>query len=97
MEKIERILERYKTYLGVRDVAVEIRPYKSRTVFAKLSSPPIIYINEYLVNDEEILEYLVLRELMHIKLNMYRPSHSGGSSYAAKFDNILHFYTKGEN
>jgi predicted metal-dependent hydrolase len=52
MEKIERILERYKTYLGVRDVAVEIRPYKTRTAFTKLSSPPIIHLNEYLIDDE---------------------------------------------
>jgi hypothetical protein len=45
MEKIERILERYKIYLGVRDVAVEIRPYKTRTAFTNLtSSPPIIYL-----------------------------------------------------
>jgi predicted metal-dependent hydrolase len=52
IEKIERILERYKTYLGVRDVAVEIRPYKTRTAFTKLSSPPIIHLNEYLIDDK---------------------------------------------
>ena len=44
MEKIQRILEKYKTYIGVRDVAVEIRPYKTRSVFTNLSgSPPTIY------------------------------------------------------
>jgi hypothetical protein len=43
MEKIERILERYKTYLGVKDVKLVVRPYKTRTAFAKLSSPPTIY------------------------------------------------------
>jgi hypothetical protein len=44
MEKIERILERYKNYLGMRDVVVEIRRYKTRDAFTNLtSSPPIIY------------------------------------------------------
>ena len=44
MEKIERILERYKTYLGVKDVKLVERPYKTRDVFTNLSgSPPTIY------------------------------------------------------
>jgi hypothetical protein len=33
MEKIERIFERYKIYLGVKDVKLVVRPYKTRTVF----------------------------------------------------------------
>jgi len=66
MEKIQRILEKYKTYIGVRDVAVEIRPYKTRDAFTNLtSSPPIIYLNEYLIDDEEVVEYLIIRELTH--------------------------------
>ena len=52
MDKVEKILEKYKIYLGMRDVAVEIRPYKTRTAFTKLSSPPIIHLNEYLIDDE---------------------------------------------
>ncbi len=54
---IERILERYKVYLGVKDVKLVVRPYKTRSAFTKLtSSPPTIYINEYLIDDEEIIE-----------------------------------------
>jgi hypothetical protein len=80
----------------MRDVAVEIRPYKTRTAFTKLSSPPTIYLDKHLIDDEEILEYLILRELIHIALHMYHPMrYTGGLSYAEKFDNILHFYTKG--
>jgi len=53
MEKIQRIVERYKTYIGVRDVVVKIRRYKTRDAFTNLtSSPPIIYLNEYLIDDE---------------------------------------------
>jgi hypothetical protein len=85
MEKIERILERYKTYLGVKDVKLVVRPYK--TVFSDLTNR-IIYLNEYLIDDEEVVEYLTLRELIHIKLNMY-PSRYGNSSYAEKFDLLL--------
>ncbi len=45
MEKIERILERYKIYLGVKDVKLVVRPYKTRTAFTNLSSsPPTIYL-----------------------------------------------------
>jgi hypothetical protein len=61
-----------------------------------LSSPPTIYLNEYLIDDEEILEYLILRELIHISHHMHPPMRYGTSlSYAEKFGNILHFYTKG--
>ncbi len=93
MEKIERILERFKTYLGMRDVVVEIRRYKTRDAFTNLtSSPPIIYLNEYLIDDEEVVEYLIIRELIHIALHRYRSRYTGGLSYAVKFDSILHFF-----
>jgi hypothetical protein len=71
-----------------------VRPYKTRTAFTKLSSPPIIHLNEYLIDDEEVVECLILRELIHIKLNMYRSRYTGGLSYAEKFDSVLHFFAK---
>ncbi|MCC6031701.1 MAG: hypothetical protein LM566_02140, partial [Pyrobaculum sp.] len=57
------------------------------------SSPPTIYLNEHLIDDEEVVEYLIIRELIHIKLNMY-PSRYGvpSLSYAEKFNSILHFF-----
>jgi hypothetical protein len=94
MEKVERILKRCKIYLGVKDVKVVVRPYKTRSAFTNLSSsPPTIYLNEYLIDDEEILEYLTLREMIHIKLNMYRSRYGVPSlSYADKFNSILNFF-----
>jgi len=85
MDKVEKILEKYKIYLGVKAVKLVVRPYKTRTAFTNLtSSPPTIYLNEYLIDDEEVVEYLILRELIHIKLNMYPPMrYTGGLSYAA--------------
>jgi len=66
-------LEKYKIYLDVKYVELVVGHYKTRSVFTNLSSsPPTIYLNEYLIDYEEILEYLVLRELIHIKLHMYR-------------------------
>jgi len=94
MNKVEKIIERYKIYLGVKDVKVVVRPYKTRSAFTKLSSPPIIHLNEYLIDDEEVLEYLPLREMVHIRLNMYRSSYRGNLTYAEKFDSILHFFAK---
>jgi len=99
MDKVERILEKYKIYLGVKDVKLVVRPYKTRDAFTNLSSsPPTIYLNEHLIDDEEAVEYLLLRELIHIKLHMYPPMrYTGGLSYTEKFHNILHFYIKGES
>jgi hypothetical protein len=92
MDKVEKILEKYKIYLGVKDVKVVVRPYKTRTAFTKLSSPPIIYLNEYLIDDEVCWA----PKLMHIKLNMYPPMRYGVPrlSYAEKFDSVLHFFAK---
>ena len=54
---------------------------------------PTIYLNEYLIDDEEVVEYLIFRELIHISLHMYPPMrYTGGLTYAAKFDSILHFF-----
>ncbi len=66
-------MEKYKIYLGVKYVELVVGPYKTRSAFTNLaSSPPTIYLNEYLI-DEEILEYLILREMIHIRLHMYPP------------------------
>ncbi len=94
MEKVERILERCKIYLGVKDVKLVVRPYKTRSAFTNLSSsPPTIYLNEYLIDDEEILECLVLREMIRIKLNMYRSRYGVPSlSYADKLNSIFNFF-----
>jgi hypothetical protein len=99
MGKIERLLERYKIYLGVKDVELVVRPYKARDAFTNLSSsPPTIYLNEHLIDDEEVVEYLIIRELIHIKLHMYPPMrYTGGLSYAEKFESNLYFFIpKGE-
>jgi hypothetical protein len=88
-------LKKYKTYIGVRDVAVEIRPYKTRTAFTNLtSSPPTIYLNKHLIDGEEVVECLIIRELIHISLHMYPPMRYSvpSLSYAEKFDSILHFF-----
>ncbi|MFZ8811302.1 MAG: hypothetical protein ACO2PN_24760 [Pyrobaculum sp.] len=92
MDKVEKILERYKIYLGVKDVKLVVRPYKTRDAFTNLSSSPLtIYLNENLIDDEEIVEYLIIRELIHIALHMYRSRYTGGLSYAEKFENTLYF------
>jgi hypothetical protein len=94
MDKVEKILEKYEVKLGVKDVKLVVRPYKTRSAFTNLSSsPPTIYLNEYLIDDEEVVEYLILRELIHIKLHMYSPMrYTGGLSYADKFNSILNFF-----
>jgi predicted metal-dependent hydrolase len=90
MDKVEKILEKYKIYLGIKDVKLVVRPYKTRDAFTNLTSSTI-YLNEYLIDNEEIVEYLILRELIHIKLHMYRSRYTGGLSYAEKFESNLYF------
>jgi hypothetical protein len=95
MDKVEKILERYKIYLGVKDVKVVVRPYKTRDAFTNLaSSPPTIYLNEYLIDDDEVVEYLLLCELIHIKLHMYPQMRYGtpSMSYTEKFNSALNFF-----
>ena len=95
MEKVQKILEKYKIYIGVKDVKLAVGPYKTRDAFTNLSSsPPTIYLNEHLIDDEEVVEYLIIRELIHIKLHMYPPMRYGtpSLSYAEKFDSILNFF-----
>ena len=70
-----------------------VRPYKTRSAFTNLSSsPPTVYLNEHLIDDEEVVKYLILRELIHIALHRCRSRYTGGLSYAEKFDSILHFF-----
>ena len=79
MDKVEKILEKYKIYIGVKDVKLVVRPYKTRDAFTNLFSfPSTIYLNGHLIDDEEIVEYLIIRELIHIKLNMFRSRYTGG-------------------
>jgi hypothetical protein len=79
---------------SVKDVKSVVRLYKTRTAFTNLSSsPPTIYLNEYLIDDEEVVKYLILRELIHIRLYMYPPEYGvPGLSYAEKFYGVLHFF-----
>jgi hypothetical protein len=98
MDKVEKILERYKIYLGVKDVELVVRPYKTRDAFTKLSSPPTIYLNKHLIDDEEVLEYLILREMVHIALHRYPQMRYGtpNLSYSDKFDSVLRFFVPEE-
>jgi hypothetical protein len=73
---------------------VVVKPYKTRVAFTNLSSPPTIYLNKHLIDNEEVLEYLILREMIHIALHRYRSRYTGGLSYAEKFDSVLHFFAK---
>jgi predicted metal-dependent hydrolase len=69
-DNIKRILEEYKLKLEVSDeVKVRVRNYKTRAAFTNLQTR-VIYINKNLLDvGEEVLRYLILHELIHIKLN----------------------------
>jgi predicted metal-dependent hydrolase len=80
---IKEILREYKLRLGIHEeVKVKVRNYKTRAAFCNIKTKTI-YINKNLLDlDKDILEYLILHELLHIKLNS--KYHSG------EFYKILH-------
>jgi predicted metal-dependent hydrolase len=84
-EVVNRFLTRYKLILGVKeDVKIKIRRYKTKTAFVDLRSK-IIYINRDLLDlGEDVIEYLLLHELLHIKL---KEKH-----HTAQFYAVLHFF-----
>jgi predicted metal-dependent hydrolase len=88
-EVVNRFLTRYKLILGVKeDVKIKIRRYKTKAAFVDLRSK-IIYINRDLLDlGEDVIEYLLLHELLHIKL---REKH-----HTAQFYAILHFFISEE-
>jgi len=69
-EVIKKILDAYRLQLGVdEDVKIKIRRYRTRAAFSNIKTKTI-YINKELLDlGEETLKYLILHELIHIKLN----------------------------
>lgn len=82
---VEEILKKYKEALGINDeVRVKIKKYKTRSAFINLKTKTI-FINENLLElGEEVLRYLILHELIHLKLNS--KYHDG------EFNRILYSY-----
>jgi predicted metal-dependent hydrolase len=70
VDPVKQILEEYKKKLGINeDVKVKIRRYKTKSAFINLKTKTI-YINESLLDlGEEVIRYLILHELIHLKLN----------------------------
>jgi len=64
-----------------------VRPYKTRTAFTNLSSLPTIYLNEYLIDDEEVLEYSRdgAHKAQHVPFEVHR-------RLVLRGDSILHFF-----
>ena len=70
VDSINRIVEEYKKQLGINgEIKVKIRSYRTKAAFVNLKTRTI-YINGRLLNlDEGVVKYLILHELLHIKLN----------------------------
>jgi predicted metal-dependent hydrolase len=67
-DAIEKTLTRYTLLLGVRDVKVRVRRLKTKAASSNIKTRTI-YINKDLLDlGEDVIGYLVLHELIHIKL-----------------------------
>ena len=83
VDLVKEILEDYKMKLGINDdVRVEIKKYKTKTAFINLKTKTI-FINETLLDlGKEVLKYLILHELIHLKL--------GSKYHDSEFNRILY-------
>jgi len=68
---VEKILAEYVPQLGINsEVKVKLRNYKTRSAFCNLKTNTI-YLNTVLLDlGEEVARYLLLHELIHIKLGI---------------------------
>ena len=66
---IERVLSEYRLMLGIRDdVKVRVRRYRTKAALSNIKTRTI-YINKDLLDlGEDVIKYLLLHELLHIKL-----------------------------
>jgi len=85
VDKVNEILEEYKRSLGINhDVKIKLRRYKTKSAFVNLKTMTI-FINELLLDlGEEVIRYLVLHELIHLKLN--------SKYHDSEFNKILYSY-----
>ena len=86
--EIKKIAEQYAKLLNYnRKIHVRLKPYKTKAASANLSKS-IITINKHLANaEEEITKYLVLHELIHLKL--------GTTTHNRAFNKVLrNFFNK---
>jgi len=85
VDKVNEILEKYKRSLSINeDVKIKLRRYKTKSAFVNLKTRTI-FINELLLDlGDEVLRYLVLHELIHLKLN--------SKYHDSEFNKILYSY-----
>ncbi|MCC6004246.1 MAG: DUF45 domain-containing protein [Thermofilum sp.] len=67
-ELVEKILAEYMSQLGIgKEVKVKLKNYKVRSAFCNFKTRTI-YLNSILIDlGEEVIRYLLLHELIHIK------------------------------
>jgi predicted metal-dependent hydrolase len=82
---IERVLSEYRLMLGIRDdVKFRVRRYKTKAASSNIKARTICINEDLLDLGEDIIKYLVLHELLHIKL---QSRHHDERFYA-----MLHFF-----
>jgi predicted metal-dependent hydrolase len=82
---IERVLSEYRLMLGIRDdVKVRVRRFRTKAASSNIKTRTI-YINKDLLDlGEDIIKYLLLHELLHIKLQ--------SKYHDERFYAMLHFF-----
>lgn len=69
MERVKRIFEHYKKVLGLEDVKLEFKEYKTKIASCSLKRRKITLSTRLLNLDDSVIKYIILHELLHLKLN----------------------------
>jgi len=83
--ELKKWLEEYKKLIGVeREVRLRLKVYKTRAATADLSRGVLILNKSLLDLGEDVVKYLILHELVHLKL--------GSPHHDARFWKLLEHY-----
>jgi len=85
--EVATILEQVKSVVGIDgEVRLEFKPYKTRGASIDLSRRVLAVNSRLLDLGEDVVKYLVLHELVHLKL--------GTSRHDARFQELVDHYAK---
>ncbi len=89
MKRVKRIFEHYKRVLGLEDVKLGFRDYKTKIASCSLKRRKITLSMKLLGMDDSVIRYIILHELLHLKLN--------SKFHGVEFHKLLEeFLTKGD-
>lgn len=67
--EVKELFEQYKKVLGLKDVKLEFKDYKTKVASCSLKTRRVTLSTKLLGMEEHVIKYILLHELLHLKLN----------------------------